>query len=73
MSAGRASPASRLSTCTRCGASIPSEQVRYCLGRITCQRCWNDLVRTGILTWLPFSDERGEEPERRHQDERLIA
>ena len=48
--------------CSRCGEQVAFGHTRYHQGQLLCEACWDDLLRIGVLKWLPFEDKGAEQP-----------
>lgn len=48
--------------CSRCGEQVALGQTRYHQSQLLCETCWDELLRIGVLKWLPFDDEGAGRP-----------
>lgn len=55
--------------CDECGRAICGEHTSFYRWRPLCDNCWEDLVRVGIIAWLPVNGAAREE----RQPERVAA
>jgi len=42
--------------CEFCGGAVCTEHTNYYRGRPYCDKCWDELYRIGIMSWLPPID-----------------